>query len=218
MQDTYRDLQNSFLDYEQVFFEFTDKKVSMNRIMTFSDLQKELYYGYYVLDGMCRLVIANPKGGEKVTAVLRHGSFLSFYSRSQLERARHSMLLEPYPEVTALAFGKEEYEAMIREHGEIAMRLLRFYEDLTVSILCDLRDVLYCDGLKRVCNLIYDVAKAGGEDQVFLTQEEISRFIALDRTNVAKAMKTLREEQIIETSRGRIKIRDVRRLQELVNE
>lgn len=215
---SYRDLKNNFIGYEPLLKQMATCGLLMEQIITYEQLQKLGYAGYYIIEGQCRLMISGPGGAEKISAVLKRGSFLQLYSRTMLSRANRYFYVEPYPSVRMLAFDEKAFTGLLMTEPELTLKLLRFYENLSASLLCDLRDALFCDGKKRVCNLLYDMSQAEGGNTINISQEKISMYIGLERSNVTRCLKQLKEEGIIETGRGYVRIMDVRRLGELVNQ
>ncbi len=222
---TQRNLNNDFTEFLPVLKKYSCGTFCCSSLMSYGELIDKPYAAYYVLSGSCRLLIGRSDGLRKVNAVLQNGSFLQLYSRSQAEYARQIMMFEPCPEVELLLFGHQEYEQMLVENPVIMRKLLTFYEDLSVSVQCDMYDLLYTDGYERLVRFLN--LTASQEEQkltdtsapciISATQEMISDFIALDRTNVARALGALKKQGILETRRGRIIINSIPALQELAD-
>lgn len=215
---TYRDLKNNFTDYEPVLKQKATCELMMDQMISYEQMRELGYAGYYIIDGKCRLMLSGPGGTEKISAVLKRGSFLQLYSRSMLARANRYFYVDPDPSVRLLAFDEEAFTELLKEEPELTLKLLRFYENLSASLLCDLRDALFCDGKKRVCNLLYDMSQAEEGDTIRISQEKISMYIGLERSNVTRCLKQLKEEGIVENGRGFVRIVDAKRLGELVNQ
>ncbi len=216
-EHAFRDLRNDFRTYEPLLKQAAASEFLMEQICTYEKMQELGYAGFYMMEGQCRLMISGPGGAEKISAVLKRGSFLQLYSRSMLSRANRYFYIEPYPAVRMLAFDETAFMNLLRLEPELALKLLQFYENLSASLLCDLRDALFCDGKKRVCNLLYDMSQAEGVDTIRISQEKISMYVGLERSNVARCLKQLKLEGMIETGRGYVKIVDAGGLEELVN-
>lgn len=214
---SYRDLKNDFTDYEPLLKQKATCEILMEQMITYEQMREMGYAGYYIADGRCRLMISGPGGAEKISAVLKQGSFLQLYSRNMLSRANRYFYVEPYPSVRMLAFDEEAFTDLLKTEPELTLKLLRFYENLSASLLCDLRDALFCDGRKRVCNLLFDMSQAEGGDTIHISQEKISMYVGLERSNVTRCLKQLKEEGIVETGRGYVRIVETERLGELVN-
>ena len=224
----YRDLNNDFTAYRETFGKYTDRIETFRKTRSLEDLLSSPYCAYYVLSGCCRLLLSRPNGNEKVNAVLKEGSILQMYSRTQLETARSLFLFEPYPKVEMLVFSRKEYEAMLIGNPDIMFKILTFYDDLAISLQYDMGQILLSDGLKRVAGFLLSCAgtlnpgdSPSGDNReltIAATQDTIASFIALDRTNVSKYLQKLKQKGIIEISRGRIVILDCPSLEKIVNE
>ena len=223
----YRDLNNNFSAYRDILFKYTDQTKIFRETRSLEELLNSPYSAYYVLSGSCRLLLSRPNGNEKVNAVLKEGSMLQMYSRTQLKPARSLFLFEPHPEVEMLVFTKKEYEALLTENPEIMLKILTFYDDLAISLQYDMGQLLYSDGCKRVASFLYSsaggVSGTGGTVcrghylTINATQDTISSYIALDRTNVSKYLQILKQKGVIETNRGKITILDFPALEKIVN-
>ena len=214
---SYRDLKNDFTGYEPLLKRLATCELLMEQIITYEEMRELGYAGHYIVDGQCRLMVSGPGGAEKIGAVLKRGSFLQLYSKSMLSRASQCFYTEPYPTVRMLAYDETAFMNLLRSEPELTLKLLGFYENLSASLLCDLRDALFCDGKKRVCNLLFDMSMARGADVIHISQEEISMYVGLERSNVARCLKQLKQEGIVETGRGKVKIVDREKLGGLVN-
>ncbi len=224
----YRNLNNNFSEYGDVFLKYSTRIKNIRKSLSFEELLSKPFHAYYVRSGCCRLLMSKPNGNEKVNAVLKEGSLLQMYSRTQLEPARSLFRFEPYPEVELQGFTKGEYESLLIENPEIMFKILTFYDDLAISLQYDMANLLYSDGCKRVASFLYSSAgnpsasgrpPEGGEElTITATQDTIASFIALDRTNVSKYLQRLKQKGIIEINRGKITIRDYPALKRIVTE
>ena len=207
----YRNLNNNFSSYQDILQKYSTGKITLTNLHSFDELLNMPYHGYYVLSGHCRLLIGQGRGVEKVNAVLKHGSFLPFYSRSQIPQCRNSLFLEPYPEVEFLVFDKNHFEELIIENREFLLKIMTFYGNLSTSLQYDMSEILYSNGLKRVVNFLYNSLSEYDDQEnptIPATQELLASYISMDRTNVAKYLKELKEMGIIKTIRGKIMILD----------
>ena len=150
------------------------------------------------------------------------------YSRSQIKHARQIFLFEPYPEVEMLVFSKDRYESLLRENPEILFKILAFYDNLAISLQYDMGHLLYADGTKRVASFLVSCAERQGAAEphycgsegltIRATQDMIASYIAMDRTNVSRHLQTLKRRGIIEIFRGKIVIREMSLLENILNE
>lgn len=212
-----KQIHNNFKKYESVFKSYTKREVVYTQVIPYHELKNGSYCAFYVLEGNMSLKITGSNGEEKITAVLKHGSFFTTCSKSMLPSALSSFLSCPSPMIRMLVFTKEEYEKLIYENPVIALEQIFFYEDLTISLQCELKDLLYFDGKKRLCNHLYACYLAKGSLEIKTTQEEIGKHIGLDRTNVSKYIAELRELHMIETKRNRIIILELDRIIDIAN-
>ena len=224
----YRNLNNDFSDYRETLLRYSNQTKVFETPMPLDELLNSPYYAYFVISGCCRLLLSLPNGNEKVNAVLKEGSILQMYSRSQIKHARHIFLFEPYPSIEMLIFTKNQYENLLTENPEILFKILTFYDNLAISLQYDMGHLLYADGSKRVASFLVSCAERQGAAEplhdscegvtIKATQDMIASYIALDRTNVSRHLQTLKQNGIIEISRGKIRIKELSLLEKILNE
>ncbi len=224
----YRNLNNDFSEYRETLLKYSSRAEIFSAPQPLEELLDRPYYAYYVLSGCCRLLLSLTNGNEKVNAVLKEGSILPMYSRSQVKHARQIFLFEPYPRVEMLAFTKKQYENLLCENPEILFKILTFYDNLAISLQYDMGHLLYADGSKRVVSFLVSCAERhGASDQahccpdvltIRATQDMIATYIAMDRTNVSRHLQALKKKGCIEISRGKIVIKDLSSLEKILDE
>ena len=74
----------------------------------------------------------------------------------------------------------------------------------------DTANILFNDGLVKVCNFLYSYLITGecNDGVIKLSQNDLASITGMNRTNTAKYLKILREKQIIKTARNHITIID----------
>lgn len=60
---------------------------------------------------------------------------------------------------------------------------------------------------------MYSAVTNSGNPVVLISQDDLANFVGMNRANVAKYLKQLREEKIIETARNRIIVKNTKKLQ-----
>jgi len=212
-----KQIHNNFRQYESVFLQYSSMERIYTEVIPYHEFKNSPYHAFYVLEGAMSLKITGADGEEKISAVVKHGSFFTQSSKTMLPSALSSFMSCPSPKVRVLVFTKEEFKQLISEHIEIVLSLIRFYEDLTTSLQCELKDILFFDGKKRICNHLYACYLANNSLEIKTTQEMIGKHIGLDRTNVSKHLSELRALGIIETRRNLIHILNLEQIIEISN-
>ena len=62
---------------------------------------------------------------------------------------------------------------------------------------------------------MYSAVTNSGNPVVLISQDDLANFVGMNRANVAKYLKQLREEKIIETARNRIIVKNTKKTTEL---
>jgi AAA+ ATPase superfamily predicted ATPase len=65
---------------------------------------------------------------------------------------------------------------------------------------------LFSTGMEKICNFFYIYLKNTNdhENRIPFSQHNIAEFVGLNRANVAKYLKVLRDEKVIDTQRNQI--------------
>lgn len=204
-----KQISNNFMNYESKFLELGANDITYTNVIPYRDMLQSQYYAFYVLDGKMSLKISGVNGEENITAVLQRGSFYTLCSEKTNKSATSSFFATPIPSVRMLAFTKKQLHQLLMENPEMVRDVLIFYEELIVMLQCEMKDILFCDGRKRLCKHLIQCYRSCGSTEIVTTQETIGKHIGLDRTNVAKYLAELRKENLILTKRNRVCILDL---------
>lgn len=213
-----KQIHNNFKKFESIFLKYCSAEKIFTEVIPYHEFKSLPYHAFYVLEGAMSLKITGSEGEEKISAVVKHGSFYTQCSKTRLTNALSSFLSCPSPKVKMLVFTKNDFERLIHDHTEISLALLHFYEDLTTSLQCELKDILFSDGKKRLCNHLYACSLANQSLEIKTTQEEIGKHIGLDRTNVSKYLSELKVAQVIETKRNKVLIKQLDQIIAIANQ
>jgi CRP-like cAMP-binding protein len=93
--------------------------------------------------------------------------------------------------------------------GGALQRLLLAYasvriEQLSQRAICNVRHTVE----ERLCNWLLMIHDRVGDDQLPLTHEKIARHLGARRAGITEAINALREQQIVTSSRGQLRITD----------
>lgn len=87
------------------------------------------------------------------------------------------------------------------------------YMRLVVLLIEDNINQLFSTGLEKIAHFLYSAVTNSGNPVVLISQDDLANFVGMNRANVAKYLKQLREEKIIETARNRIIVKNTKKLQ-----
>lgn len=170
-----------------------------------------------VLTGRAKVFSLTEQGGEVLLAVRGPGALLG--EMSALDGAPRSASVGALEPLETLVIPVEDFLEFLRTHPNAAVRIVRM-------IVGRLRDAdrkrvefgTY-DALGRVALRLVELAERFGTSDgrsirigLPLTQDELAGWTGSSREAVAKALRTLRHQGVIETQRRSVSVLDLERL------
>jgi CRP/FNR family cyclic AMP-dependent transcriptional regulator len=178
-------------------------------------------------------VIVIERGRAKITAVTEDGTevVLAFRGPGELLGELSALSREPrlasvrsLEPLDALALSAGDFDAFLEQHPRVALVILRV-------VIARLREadrqqieMAAYQTLARVSRRLVELAERFGEpaeDGLLITlpisQEELAGWAGASREATAKALRDLRELQLVETRRRHITVRDLDALRRLVS-
>jgi CRP/FNR family transcriptional regulator len=173
---------------------------------------------YIVRSGRCRALRENADGRSLTLARFGPGDF--FGELAMFDDERRSATVQAIDEVEALAILGPDMRRLLREHPDIAMKLV-------VALGRRLRETnerltrqSFQTVQSRVAGVLAQLAReAGGEDTgedgvtVSITQAEVAQLAGSSRESASRFLAVLERAGVLEQGRGRITVRDPDALQ-----
>jgi CRP-like cAMP-binding protein len=163
--------------------------------------------------GRAKVTAALPDGRAALLAVRGPGELFGELSSLDPDGAPHSATVIALDDVNAQVIPIDEFIAFLETHPRVLLTLLR-----TVIVRlreADRRRIEYgsFDILNRVARVLADYAEAhgvrtAGQLELSLTQDELAGIVSASRESVARALRTLREQGLVQTSRRSLLIAD----------
>lgn len=171
----------------------------------------------YLSEGRLKLMIVHPGGEEKALAWFEAGCFLPFSSALSCgERIDSSFVFRPVETpCSVLGFPEKEYCCLLQEEPLLGRSILDSYGRLIRTLSYEISRLTFEKSIDQMIQFLYHYYCACGENVLCCTQEIISEFLGIDRTNTAKILSLLRKEGVVETGRCQVVLTDVERLREL---
>lgn len=172
-----------------------------------------------VLTGRAKVFSLTAQGGEVLLAIRGPGALLG--EMSALDGAPRSASVSALEPLEAYVVGVTAFLDFLGTHPDAAVRIVR----MIVSRLrdADRKRVEFgtYDALGRVALRLAELADRFGADAEHgvritlpLTQDELAAWTGSSRESVTKALRTLRRQGIIETSRRSVSVIDLDRLRD----
>ncbi|MBN1076363.1 Crp/Fnr family transcriptional regulator [Clostridium botulinum] len=168
---------------------------------------------FYIISGTVKLSMLHPSGNEKNFSFHGKGTIQPFYYPSDCS-LEHSVLLLAICDVEVLAFKKDIFANIIKDNPELYETMLEGFVKMVNLLMYDTTNILFNDGLVKICDFLYSCLMSSEfkDGVIRISQKDLSAIIGMNRTNTAKYLKLLREEEIIKTSRNNITILDEKNL------
>lgn len=76
-----KQIHNNFKQYESVFLQYSSMERIYTEAIPYHEFKNSPYQAFYVLEGAMSLKITGADGEEKISAVVKHGSFYTQSSK-----------------------------------------------------------------------------------------------------------------------------------------
>lgn len=116
-------------------------------------------------------------------------------------------------DIDAIAIRPEVFYETFTKNSDLATALLHYVIDHSNLYLTEQLYLSYSSAFNKTASFIIIYTKYLMNHGVYLTQREIGEFIGETRLEVARALKKLRDLNIVETSRTSIKVLDYEKLE-----
>lgn len=204
--DDFKQFEDYLLSIEHTVFECT-KDTPLSGVG--APLDKE----YYVLEGMIRTSFIHESGHIKAFAFYGPYTFAPLYYPGDY-KIESSLIFTAATDLKALAFDRKLLGRYLNENLALNQAMYDAYMRLVVLLIEDNINQLFSTGLEKISHFLYSAITNSGNPVVLISQDDLANFVGMNRANVAKYLKQLREEEIIETARNRIIVKNAKKLQD----
>ncbi|WP_176770857.1 Crp/Fnr family transcriptional regulator [Eubacterium barkeri] len=172
---------------------------------------------YYMLEGKSELGMLNEKGDEKIIWFLGEGCLFPLYSPMHWEYIieTDTLFLRSITRIKAIKITQKQFKDLVRENVEMSFSMLDQYADLCDLLLYEVMNHSYENAFTKVCSFLWIYNQRLQTKGIEMTQEKIALTIGTTRLNVSRALKNLREQNIIETNHKQILIHNEQALKKL---
>lgn len=210
-------VMDDFTSCREILLEYGGQKKLIPAGTILYDANTAPHKSYYIDKGIAKLSSINENGNEMIMLLLGQGAI---YPVTQLDASLFS--LETHLHLTAITdlevitFPSADIVDMMQANRKMILAVLDHYASYCNTILCKLMLQSYDDSELCVSSFLYLYARQEGHcvNEVRLTQEQIGQLVGLSRIQVARVLKSLRDDGIIKTGRSGITILSLERLKE----
>ncbi len=169
---------------------------------------------YVVLDGLLKIVKRSRSDRVAFLALCRPGTLVG--ELAMLTESPRSSTVQAVEPSTVTEIRRERFEQLLDEHPDLGRQLLVLIADRIRVATAQIHDQTSADAATRIARRLIQLAEATapeGDDEITLqlpiSQEELGEWAGLSRAGVVKALRSLRSDGFIETSRMSITLRDL---------
>lgn len=206
---------NDFTPFEKTIEEKSKsyQKHSKGNILS----QLEMSDAYYVKSGVLKWCIVNEDGNVQTILFAGAGSIMPLQLSTEKFALENVLFLEAMTDVELLVISSKNIQELTFENPSMVVAVAAYYNKICNILLSRIYFHSFNCSVRLVASVIYvldsDISIRKFYPQI--TQEDLISLTGISRAQTARALKQLREEQIIETGRQSILVRDKHRLMEL---
>ena len=169
---------------------------------------------YFVASGVVKVFKTSVEGKEQILSIVRPGE--SFNDVSIFNGEPNPVSAKAMGPVLLYGIKKNEMEAIVRNHPQIALNVIKVLARRVRHLLSLVEDLSFKHVIGRVAKIL--VEHIGGEmgSGPRLTQQEMAAMAGTAREVVGRSLKELEEAGAIKLDRHRIIITDKEALQKII--
>jgi len=204
---------NDFFPFEAYFskIEHRERKYKANEPV--SAIGEPMNEMCYIKNGTIASYFLHESGNIKSFAFYGKGYLAPLYFPGE-ENTFNSMAFIAVSELEVYVFERKTFDQYLETNHALNKAMYGAYIKLVALLIQENVNQLFCSGMEKICNFFYIYLENMKEKQqsIYLTQSEIAQHVGLNRVNVAKYLKKLRTEEVIETHRNKIMVLNMEKL------
>lgn len=175
---------------------------------------------YYIVSGKIKIFKSNDAGKEYIIDIYKEGDFLGYVAL--LEESKHNEFAMAIENSEVALIPKEDFFQLIYSNHDVAMKFVKLLSRSFSEAEEKLIHLAYNSARKRVAEAIIYVSKKYEKEKenelsFTLLRENISSLSGISPESVSRNLSDFREEGLIETHNGILKIINFKKLQNLKN-
>lgn len=175
---------------------------------------------FFVVSGKIKIFKSNEFGKEYIIDINKEGDFVGYIAL--IENTKHKQSAMAIEDSEVALIPSDEFYELLYSNQEIAMTFIKLMSNNFSEVEEKLLKLAYDSARKRVAEAIIFVSKKyqknENDDLSFtLLRENISALSGISPESVSRNLTDFREEGLIETNNGNIKIVNLKKLESLKN-
>ena len=130
-------------------------------------------------------------------------------------KIEQALVTQSLTDMCVLEFTIPQFQTMFEQNTALSEQVVTWYSMYVNSLLFSSIHQEYNPSLVKICNLLYLLTINQPTDagmRIELTQDELAELLGLSRVQLTRGLSALRQQRIISTSRGAIRVLDLPRL------
>lgn len=172
---------------------------------------------FFVLDGLLKVVKNTYDGSVSFIGLMRRGTVVG--ELALLTGATRSSSIQAVQPSNVVRVNGEQFDRLLIDHPDLSRALLIELAERLRRATLQIHNLMNADARTRIAARLVQLADdtvGHAEDTLTLalpvSQEELGDWAGLSRAGAVKALRSLRDDELIETSRMSISIRNLREL------
>ena len=168
-----------------------------------------------VKTGSLRLYILSEDGKEITLYRIFPGEMCMLSASCVLETVTFDVFVDSEENSDCVVIGGCIFEDLSRRMSEVKIFALETALARFSDVMWVMQQILFMSMDKRLAIFLIDESSKRGSDTITLTHEQIAKYMGSAREVVSRMLKYFSSEEIVEVSRGGIRILDKKRLRAL---
>ena len=199
---------NKFSLYKDIIQKYDVQKVKYSKDSLLTKYGEINNTAYYINSGILLLSLSHEKGTEKSLALFGPGSIFPIGLTKHKYKMDFEIVLRAFSDLDVYKFSYLELRKIASDNHDLAMDLLEQDCDFVSYLFHDSVSQAFNPCITRLCDVLYLylVSTNINDNIIELSQSFLSNIVGASKAQIERALKELRDEKVLETSRNKITI------------
>lgn len=210
---------NNFSYFEEYLLSVRHNVIKRIKGETINNYGEFFNYNYYILNGKVRSTMISDTGHLRfVPTGYKKGAIFPLYYPSPVP-FEQTVAFIAGADCTILAYENVVMEECVNSNPDFNRAMYGCYVNMVNEMSEEINNHIYRTGIQNMCDFFLKTLEENPEwdDTLCFTQDELAFYIGLNRSNVARCLKQLREEEILETHRNKIIVKNIKKMKKLTD-
>lgn len=165
-----------------------------------------------VISGQLRAYILSEDGREVTLYRLYKNDICVLSASCALDAVAFDVFIEAAENCALLIIPLSEFRRIMNENIRVELFTYKESAERFSDVMWTLQQILFMSADRRLAHFLWDESVKTGSDTIRLTHDRIAKYIGSAREVVSRMLKYFSDEGIVTLSRGRIDIKDRKKL------